>query len=221
MIHIIDKNAKNCGRTFYEAITFYDHRYVNQVITPVDYSFVNYTEDNLFFIVSGQGFYNDNEPDLINEVIEQVEKDNVKILFDFSFEGDWRGISRFIKSMESAGVPSSKYKILTGSDKVQGNFPECICHVPMFELKARYSIQENLRHNFGTSQKKKYALLNSRPRPHRILLTCLLEEKGLLDKGYCSLPAENNQIENNIVVENNIVENNIVENNPPTYLKKL
>lgn len=195
MIHLIDKNADKCARTTYEAISYIDYNLANSIFCPLDNEFVNYKEDNLYYIVSPNGSYNDNNTDLIPEVINNVKQKKYKLLYDFSFEGDERGISNFIRQMEENGIDESCYKILTSSQKIKGRFPEKVCHFPMFEIKAWYNLTQNHVYNFNRSEHKNFLMLNARPRPHRIYLTYLLNKRNLLDNGFCSLPSEESYTE--------------------------
>jgi hypothetical protein len=67
----------------------------------------------------------------------------------------------------------------------------------MFETKALHAIRAAPRYytyNFNLKEHRKFVMLNARPRPPRIMLSYLLYANNLLDKGYCSVPAESGNV---------------------------
>jgi hypothetical protein len=175
-------------------VYFYDYQLANQVAMPVDGYFAN-TGNCDYFLISHNGFYNKNQVDFDDNVVDQVLSGSIKLLFDFSFEGDYFAINRFIERMDALGIEPSMYRILSGAGYLNGSPHPAICHCPMFETKAFYGVKENLSYQFGFSERKKFIMLNARPRTHRLALTYLLHERNLLDQGYCSFPAECNELE--------------------------
>lgn len=195
MIRFVDKNANNCGRIFYEALIMYDYKYANRTVMPVDAQFVDYNKHDVYYLISQNHFYSFGQSEVTPEVIADVKAGKYKLLYDFSFEGEWRGIQRFIEEMDKHGIPEESYIAITGADFIEEPNIRNVLHCPMFEAKAKYSLEENIRYDFGVTEHKNFVMLNARPRPHRVLLTYLLNERSLLDKGYCSLPKENNNWE--------------------------
>lgn len=195
MIRFVDKNANNCGRIFYEALIMYDYEYANRVAIPVDEKFVDYDKHNVFYLISQNHFYSFGKSEVTADVIKNVKEGKYRLLFDFSFEGEWRGVERFIEEMDKHGIPEESYIAITGADFINEPSVRNVLHCPMFEAKARYSLRQNLCYNFGVTEHKNFVMLNARPRPHRVLLTYLMNERGLLDNGYCSLPQEDNNWE--------------------------
>ena len=203
MIRYIDKNSLSCGRTFYSTLVYYDHKYANKQVMPVDERYVTHTTEPMFYLISHHSFYGDSDvpSDLTQRYIRLARRGSVKLLYDFSFEGDWLGIQPFIDKMKELGIPSSAYCILTGADFLNGKYPDNVFHCPMFEIKTQFCMNAKLTHKFGITEHKKFLMLNARPRPHRVLLTYLLYENGAINNGHYSLPAENNTIENYDVIE--------------------
>lgn len=197
MIRFIDKNSSKCARTFYDTLVYYDYMYANQHAVPVDERYVTRSSEPMFYLISHHSFYGEsNVPsDLTSHYIRLARRGSVKLLYDFSFEGDWIGIQPFIDKMEELNIPKTAYCILTGADFINGQYPDNVFHCPMFEIKTRFCMAAGLTHKFGITKNKKFLMLNARPRPHRVLLTYLLYENGAINNGHCSLPAENNNIE--------------------------
>jgi hypothetical protein len=193
MIFFVDTQSKECGRTFYECLYAYDWRLANITSAPIDENYIDYNLANLYYMVPHG--YNEQIDNIPQHVLEYTRSGKYKILFDFSFEGEYRPIRDFIKYMTSQSIPVSSYKILSGADYF-GDPPPNVCHCPMFDLKTKHNINSIPKYDFGITERKKFIMLNARPRPHRVLLTYFLYEKGLLDQGHCSLQEEENAIEN-------------------------
>jgi hypothetical protein len=206
MIKFIDKNSASCGRTFYSTLVYYDHEYTNKQVMPVDDRYVSYSTDPVFYLVSHQSFYGDGPTDLTPRYIELARSGRIRLLYDFSFEAEWLGIQNFIDRMAELNIPETSYCILTGANFISAKPLRNICHCPMFEIKTRYCMTENLTHKFGITEHKNFLMLNARPRPHRVLLSYLLYKNGSFDNGHCSLPAENNVIEDYNFIESLKVE---------------
>lgn len=179
-----------CGRTAYETITYVEPEKALKNIVPVDEKFVTYNEENLYYLISPNGAHNEDNLDLIPEVYNDVKNGKYKLLYDFSFEGDCRAIGNFVRQMMQHGIENGQYKILISSDKLEGSFPNFVCHFPMFEIKAYYSVLNNHTYNFNIPGRKKFIMLNARPRAHRLYLTYLLNMRGVINDGFCSFPSE-------------------------------
>lgn len=203
MIRFIDTNSTKSGRTFYEALVMYDHRYANKHALPLDEKFIEYDSD-MYYLISSDYFYVRDSDELNPRILSLAKQNKIKLLFDFSFEADWRGIQSFIDYMEKQRVPKESWLAITGGDMNGHEMHPQVCHCPMFEIKARYCVQENLVHNFGVNQHKKFLCLNARPRPHRVALMYQLSQRKLLEHGYCTLPHERGNFIEDYNLKNNI-----------------
>ena len=128
-------------------------------------------------------------------MIEFAKQGKIKILFDFSFEGELYPIMRFVNHMQEIGLPDDAYCALTSAGYLNGYCQphSRIMHSPMFEVKAYKCLKKEIEHpvfSTGLTERRKFVMLNARPRPSRIMLSYLLYVNGTLGKGHCSVPGE-------------------------------
>jgi len=195
----MDEHSYKTGRTFYDTVFYYDYKYANMHVKPVDCRYVDYSIGIIHYIVSHWGYFGDKPADITDEMIRYAKQGKVNILFDFSFEGELLPLQNFLDHMSGLGLPENSYSAITSAGYLDGFcLPDKrMIHSPMFEVKAlkcmRYEIDKPI-HSFGLTERRKFIMLNARPRPGRIILSYLLYAANVLDKGYCSVPAETGNV---------------------------
>lgn len=164
--------------------------------------FVNEQGDKFdFYLVQLTGwhcFETTNLSDVLgNAVTDQIKNKEVMLVLDTSNEGDYEFVDDIYHHLiVKQSIPESQILLLAGSPDI-ANYVKIIatslnkepikvewflCFESIISDSEPPMVNPLKRKSF----KKSFINLNRRWRPHRLALTALLNERGLLDKGYVS-----------------------------------